>query len=57
MEMKMWTVAKHVLYIPAPAECIFSKAGFIVNKTKNSMFPKNVDTLVFLSHNLKRIEQ
>lgn len=38
--------AKRLLCIPAtstPAERIFSKAGFIVNKSRSCLLPKNVD--------------
>lgn len=54
---KLARVAKHLLSIPAtstPSERIFSKAGFIVSKTRSSLLPKNVDKLIFLAHNLKR---
>ncbi|XP_020315982.1 zinc finger BED domain-containing protein 1-like [Oncorhynchus kisutch] len=50
--------AKYLLSIPAtstPSERIFSKAGFIFNKTRSCLLPENVDKLVFLSHNLKRL--
>lgn len=49
--------AKRLLCIPAtstPAERIFSKAGFIVNKSRSCLLPKNVDMLVFLAHNMKK---
>ena len=55
---KLAKVAKRILSIPAtstPAERIFSKAGFIVNKNRSSLLPKNVDTLVFLAHNEPRV--
>ncbi|KAJ8355180.1 hypothetical protein AAFF_G00088070 [Aldrovandia affinis] len=55
---KLARAAKHLLSIPAtstPSEQIFSKAGFIVNKTKSSLLPKNVDKLVFLCHNMERL--
>ena len=55
---KLALAAKHCLCIPAtstPSERIFSKAGYIVNKTRNALLPENVDTLVFLAHNLKRV--
>lgn len=57
---KLATVAKRFLSIPdtsTPSERIFSKAGFIVNKSRSSLLPKHGDTLVFLSHNLKRVEK
>ncbi|XP_073691495.1 E3 SUMO-protein ligase ZBED1-like [Garra rufa] len=50
-------VAKRLLCIPAtstPSERIFSKAGFIVNKARSCLLPKNVDMLVFLAHNTKK---
>lgn len=50
-------VAKRLLWIPAtstPSERIFSKAGFIVKKSRSRLLPKNVDMLVFLAHNTKK---
>uniref|UniRef100_A0A8C4GRK4 HAT C-terminal dimerisation domain-containing protein n=1 Tax=Dicentrarchus labrax TaxID=13489 RepID=A0A8C4GRK4_DICLA len=50
-------VAKRLLCIPAtstPSERIFSKAGFIVNKARSCLLPKNVDMLVFLAHNTEK---
>lgn len=50
-------VTKRLLCIPAtstPSERIFSKAGFIVNKTRSCLLPKNMDMLVFLAHNTKK---
>ncbi|CAM4609835.1 unnamed protein product [Leuciscus chuanchicus] len=35
---------------------IFSKAGFIVNKSRSCLLPKNVDMLVFLAHNIKKVD-
>lgn len=55
---KLARAAKYLLSIPAtstPSERIFSKAGFIFNKTRSCLLPENVDKLVFLSHNLKRL--
>ena len=48
-------VAAEVLAIPAtstPSERVFSKAGLIVNKTRSSLKPKNVSTLLFIAHNI-----
>ena len=56
---KLARAAKRLLAIPAtstPSERIFSKAGFIVNKHRSSLLPKNVDTLVFLAHNEPRVQ-
>jgi len=56
---KLAAVAKMILSIPAtstPSERIFSKAGFIVNKNRSCLLPKNVDTLVFLAHNEIRVQ-
>ncbi|RXN13638.1 zinc finger BED domain-containing 1-like protein [Labeo rohita] len=55
---KLAFAAKHLLCVPAtstPSERIFSKAGYIVNKTRSSLLPENVDKLIFLAHNLKRV--
>ncbi|XP_066567854.1 E3 SUMO-protein ligase ZBED1 isoform X3 [Amia ocellicauda] len=54
---KLARLAKEILCIPAtstPAERIFSKAGYIINKTRCSLLPQNVDKLIFLSHNMKQ---
>ncbi|KAK7883828.1 hypothetical protein WMY93_026951 [Mugilogobius chulae] len=51
--------AKRLLCVPAtstPAERIFSKAGFIVNKSRSCLLPKNVDMLIFLAHNLSKVD-
>ncbi|XDV26060.1 hypothetical protein PO909_029858 [Leuciscus waleckii] len=50
--------AKHLLCVPAtstPSERIFSKAGYVVNKTRSSLLPENVDKLIFLTHNMKSV--
>lgn len=55
---KLAFAAKHLLCVPAtstPSEHIFSKAGYIVNKTRSSLLPENVDKLIFLAHNMKRV--
>ena len=55
---KLARAAKHVHSIPStstPSECVFSKADFIVSKTRSSLLPDNVDKLVFLSHNMRRL--
>jgi len=55
---KLARAAKRVHSIPStstPSERIFSKAGFIVSKTRSSLLPDNVDKLVFLSHNMRRL--
>ncbi|XP_048014366.1 zinc finger BED domain-containing protein 4-like [Megalobrama amblycephala] len=55
---KLAFAAKHLLCVPAtstPSERIFSKAGYIVNKTRSSLLPENVDKLIFLAHNMKRV--
>ncbi|KAK1890854.1 Zinc finger BED domain containing protein DAYSLEEPER [Dissostichus eleginoides] len=55
---KLAFAAKHCLCVPAtstPSERIFSKAGYIVNKTRSSLLPENVDKLIFLAHNMKRV--
>lgn len=57
-DSKLFTAAKRVLWIPStstPSEWIFSKAGFIVNKTQRSLLQSNVDRLVFLYHNNLRL--
>lgn len=38
-----------------PSECIFSNAVFIVSKIRSSCLPNNVDKLVFLSHNMRKL--
>lgn len=56
---KLAKAAKRLHCIPStstPSERIFSKAGFIVNKSRSSLLPSNVDKLVFLSHNMKKIK-
>ena len=40
-----------------PSEMIFSKAGFIANKSRSALFSTNVNKLVFLAHNHRRIRQ
>ncbi|CAB1313122.1 unnamed protein product [Coregonus sp. 'balchen'] len=55
---KLARAAKYLFSIPAtsaPSEQIFSQAGLIFNKTRSCLLPQNVDKLVFLSHNLKRL--
>ncbi|KAI2659745.1 hypothetical protein H4Q32_022264 [Labeo rohita] len=55
---KLAFAAKHLLCVlptSTPSERIFSKAGYIVNKTRSSLLPENVDKLIFLAHNLKRV--
>ena len=36
-----------------PSERIFSLCGYVVNSYRSRLHPKNIDYLVFLSHNLK----
>ena len=55
---KLARAAVRIHSIPStstPSERIFSKAGFIVSKTRSSLLPDNVDKLVFLSHNLRKL--
>ncbi|KAK1875359.1 Zinc finger BED domain containing protein 1 [Dissostichus eleginoides] len=55
---KLARAAKRIHSIPStstPSERIFSKAGFIVSKTRSSLLPDNTDKLVFLSHNMRRL--
>ncbi|KAI2660035.1 E3 SUMO-protein ligase ZBED1 [Labeo rohita] len=57
---KLSRVAKRFHSIPStsmPSERIFSKAGFIANKSRSALFPTNVNKLVFLAHNFRRIRQ
>lgn len=57
---KLARAAKRVHSIPStstPSEHIFSKDGFIVNKTRSSLLPDNVDKLVFLSHNMRKLTE
>ena len=47
-------VARSWLCIPAtstPSERLFSKAGSVVSKKRNSLKPKNVDVILFLNSN------
>lgn len=56
---KLARAAKRVHAIPStsiPSERIFFKAGFIVSKTWSSLLPDNMDRLVFLSHNMRRLQ-
>ena len=56
---KLARAARHILSTPSTStasERIFSKAGFIANKMRCSLLPKNVDLLVFLAHNLKQFD-
>lgn len=51
---------KRFLSIPStstPSERIFSKPGFIISKTRSALLPANVNKLVFLVHNLKRLNR
>ncbi|XP_022520027.2 zinc finger BED domain-containing protein 4-like [Astyanax mexicanus] len=55
---KLAFAAKYCLCVPAtstPSERILSKAGYIVNKTRSSLLPENVNKLVFLAHNMKKV--
>lgn len=36
-----------------PPECILSKAGFVVRKTRSSLLPDSEDKLLCLSHNMR----
>ena len=57
---KLSKAAKRIHCIPTtstPSERIFSKAGFIINKTRSALLPANVNKLVFLAHNLRRLER
>lgn len=57
---KLSMAAKRFHSIPStstPSERIFSKAGFIISKTRSALLPANVDKLVFLAHNLKRLKR
>ena len=52
--------AKYFLTVSAtsvPSENIFSEAGLILTKKRNSLDPKNLDKLVFLAKNLKKIQK
>ena len=54
---KLTRAAKQCLCIPAtstPSERIFPTAGYIINK-RSSLLPENVNTLVCLSHNMKKV--
>ena len=37
----------------APSECVFSKGGIIVNAFRSRLKPQHVNSLVFLSENMK----
>ena len=53
---RLASVAQGVLAIPAtstPSERIFSTAGLTVTKLRSCIKPENVDSLIFLNHNLK----
>ena len=55
---KLASVAKKILAIPAtsaPAERIFSKAGWTVNERRSRLSPKLIDKLVFISENLNKL--
>lgn len=57
---KLSRAAKRIHSIPTtstPSERIFSKAGFIASKARSALLPGNVNKLVFLAHNLKRIKR
>ena len=54
--LKLHRVAKKYLCIPGssvPSERLFSAAGQLVSERRNRLKPKNIDTLLFLHHNLK----
>jgi len=53
---RLASVSQRILAIPAtstPSERIFSTAGLTVTKLRSCIKPKNVDTLIFLNHNIK----
>ena len=55
---KLHRVAKKYLCIPGssvPSERLFSAAGQLVSERRNRLKPKNIDILLFLHHNLKRL--
>lgn len=57
---KLSRAAKRIHRIPTtstPSERIFSKSGFIASKARSALLPGNVNKLVFLPHNLKRIQR
>ena len=57
---KLSRAAKRIHSIPStstPSERIFSKAGFIISKTRSALLLSNANKLIFLAHNLKRLNK
>ncbi|XP_065115787.1 E3 SUMO-protein ligase ZBED1-like [Paramisgurnus dabryanus] len=53
---KLSRVAKMFHSIPSTSH-LLSKAGFIISKTRSALLPANVNKLVFLAHNIKRLKR
>lgn len=45
-------LAYHLKHVGAQ----FFKSCYIMNKTRSSLLPENMDKLIFLTHNMKSVE-
>lgn len=58
--LRLHKIAAKYLCIPGssvPSDRLFSKAGQLVSERRNRLKPENIDTILFLNHNMKLLSQ